>query len=96
MTETLVYLARCYFHQDYDLLAPTPLGMVESFVANECQDTVNNLLNEINELFATRVSEDEAETLWMRRGNSSTSRPGSQESVTSSGWRRSGMCFSGP
>ncbi|WP_346536917.1 contact-dependent growth inhibition system immunity protein [Micromonospora sp. DPT] len=38
-TETLMYLAGGYFHQDYDLIATTPLGNVENFISNETGET---------------------------------------------------------
>ena len=65
--QRLRYLARTYFHQDYDLEAPTALGVVETFRADETEQTVAELLADIEEAISTATSEGELEEIWLRQ-----------------------------
>ena len=69
--ETVVYLAQSYFHQDYDLLAPTPLDLVRMFVAKEHPATTNQLRQELDQLIAEDASEEDIRALWMGTARSS-------------------------
>lgn len=64
MNDSIKYLARTYFHQDYDIEAPTPLGVVRTFPELEVPATVKELADEVRELL--RDSDDEAmRALWL-------------------------------
>jgi hypothetical protein len=58
------YFGGAYFHQDYDLLADSPLAVVRKFVAAEERETSQALLRELDELLAAPPTEDEALRLW--------------------------------
>ncbi|WP_410664862.1 contact-dependent growth inhibition system immunity protein [Amycolatopsis sp. lyj-84] len=57
-----------YFHQDYDLLADTPLGVVEHFVRNEPAESTARLLAEVEALLAAGLDEVAAHRIWMIEG----------------------------
>ena len=65
--QRLRYLARTYFHQDYDIEAPTPLGVVEAFRADETDVAVAELLADIEEVLATAKTEEDLEDIWLRQ-----------------------------
>jgi len=69
--DTVTYLARAYFHQDFDLIAPTPEGVVEEFIVHEDPATTDQLRRELEELTKGHVSEDEMRSAWMASGGSS-------------------------
>jgi hypothetical protein len=69
--ETLIYLARAYFHQDFNLLALTPIGVVETFIVHEPPETSSLLHGELVSLLAEDISELAAQELWMIEGGAS-------------------------
>jgi hypothetical protein len=66
--DTLFYLAETYFHQDWDLNAPTPLGVVEAFRDREADGTVQGLRSDLEGLLAADPTEDSLRVLWLKRG----------------------------
>ncbi|MEU4551398.1 contact-dependent growth inhibition system immunity protein [Micromonospora violae] len=68
--ETLTYLAQ-WFHQDYDLLAPTPADLVRDFLAKEDPQTVEELRRDLDQLAATNPTEEEVRALWLDHARSS-------------------------
>jgi hypothetical protein len=71
--DTVTYLARAYFHQDFDLIAPTPEGVVEEFIVHEDPATTDQLRRELEELTKGHVSEDECGRLgWHQEDHPST------------------------
>jgi cobalamin biosynthesis Mg chelatase CobN len=70
MSETLrqlPHLARAYFHQDYDLEAPTPLAVVRSFQRGEPPDVVAGLVSDLEEILSSHMSENDLRELWIRK-----------------------------
>lgn len=65
--QRLRYLARRYFHQDYDIEAPTPLGVLEAFRADETDAAAAELLVDIEEVIATAKGERDLEDIWLRQ-----------------------------
>jgi hypothetical protein len=63
--DTLAYLAQAYFHQGYELLAPTPCDLVRVFVSKEDPATTNQLRHELDQMIAADASEDEIRAVWM-------------------------------
>ncbi|MFD6177613.1 MULTISPECIES: contact-dependent growth inhibition system immunity protein [unclassified Isoptericola] len=60
-------MARTYFHQDYDVEAPTPLGVVEVFRSDEAAATVQELRSDIEAALSANSDEDALEDLWLRQ-----------------------------
>jgi hypothetical protein len=77
--QRLSYLARNYFHQDWDLEAPTPVGVVEVFRDEEPARVVAELRTELIDVLAAQPTEDALRTLWLRTS-------GSMWDPSSSGW----------
>ncbi|MEV6964410.1 contact-dependent growth inhibition system immunity protein [Hamadaea sp. NPDC051192] len=69
--DTITYLARAYFHQDFDLIASTPEGILEEFRRREDVATVEQLRRELDVLAARRPSDERIKTVWMASGGSS-------------------------
>jgi hypothetical protein len=65
--QRLRYLARTYFHQDYDIETSTPLGVVEAFRADETHAAVAELLADIEEALATAKGEEDLADIWLRQ-----------------------------
>jgi hypothetical protein len=68
MTKTwhqLMHLARAYFHQDYDLEAPTPLEVVKLFVSAEPSAAVIELESDLREVLSLSMSEARMRSLWI-------------------------------
>ncbi|QEO14967.1 hypothetical protein FLP10_11465 [Agromyces intestinalis] len=65
----LVYLARAYFHQDYDLEAPTPIDVVHTFRDDEPPADVELLKEELRSVVASHPSEDELALLWLKEAD---------------------------
>ncbi len=63
--ERLRYLARGYFHQDYQLDAEEPLGVVRDFRDSEVAETVAELRRDLEELLSSGMDEEELATLWL-------------------------------
>ncbi|GAA4554709.1 contact-dependent growth inhibition system immunity protein [Amycolatopsis samaneae] len=53
-----------YFHQDYDLDAETPIGVVEYFVRENPPEYGRGLADEIEALFAAGLDEEMAKRIW--------------------------------
>ncbi|WP_136520615.1 contact-dependent growth inhibition system immunity protein [Cellulomonas telluris] len=64
---TLGYLARHYFHQDYDLEASDPAGVVRVFAQEAGDEAVGSLRREVVQLLAEARDEDELEHVWRTR-----------------------------
>jgi cobalamin biosynthesis Mg chelatase CobN len=65
-THQLAHLARAYFHQDYDLEAPTPLEAVRTFQRGEPPDAVAGLISDLEAIQNSHMSESELRELWIR------------------------------
>ena len=61
----LSYLGHSYFHEDYDVEASSPLGVVEKFVDNEIVEYPLMLLAELDGLKKKGITEEEARNLWL-------------------------------
>jgi hypothetical protein len=61
----LAYLARTYFHEDFDIEAESPLGVVEKFAIRERAEYSRELLGELNSLRDRGVSEEQAKRIWL-------------------------------
>ena len=66
--ETLLYLAEAYFHQDWDLNAPTPVGVLEAFSSRETPGTVRSLRSELVAILAGDLTEEQLRDIWLRQG----------------------------
>lgn len=62
----LNYLGQSYFHEDYDLDAPTPGALVEKFARDEDGDYVQILVDELQPILASGIEEWEARHMWLR------------------------------
>jgi hypothetical protein len=69
--DELTYLARAYFHQDFDLTADSPLGVVRHFVARETAETVAALADELDAILRERRGEQAVRELWLTAGQAS-------------------------
>ncbi|HWK93605.1 MAG TPA: contact-dependent growth inhibition system immunity protein [Luteimicrobium sp.] len=76
----LEYLARTYFHPDWDVEAGTPEGVLSNFVRDEPPEDVITLRRELGEVLAANPTEDELRDIWLRRC-------GAQWDPTLRGWR---------
>ncbi|KAB1139432.1 hypothetical protein F7R91_40050 [Streptomyces luteolifulvus] len=65
MSTYISYLAQAYFHQDFDLDAETPLGVVEMFRDSESADTVEALRAEIVTLLESEPTEEALANVWL-------------------------------
>lgn len=65
--DTLEYLGSTYFHQDYDVYAPTPIGVVEKFRDVEYDGTVQDLIGDLDTVINAEMAESELEEIWLRR-----------------------------
>jgi CdiI immunity protein len=61
----LGYLVSCYFHEDYDCEASSPLEVVESFAIKEIPEYSRLLLGDLELLCSQGISEGEARDLWI-------------------------------
>ncbi|GMA25744.1 hypothetical protein GCM10025864_35030 [Luteimicrobium album] len=68
MRDTLIYLAETYFHQDWDLNAPTPLGVLQSFKESEATETVGSLRADVQSLLAGDPTEERLRDIWFHQG----------------------------
>jgi hypothetical protein len=60
----LAYLASAYFHQDYDLDAPTPAGIIASFLDGEEPAAATELAEEITSILGSDMTETQIGALW--------------------------------
>jgi hypothetical protein len=61
----LAHLAGAYFHQDYDLDAPTPAGIITSFLDGEEPATAAELAGEIASILGSDMTETQIDALWV-------------------------------
>jgi hypothetical protein len=61
----LKHLAQAYFHQDFDLDAPTPLDVVRLFVGGEPPAAVDELASDIESVLDSPMSDMEMRALWI-------------------------------
>src|ERR1700712_2005200 len=61
----LNYLGRGYFHQDFDLVAESPIAVVRKFAYEEDTDYIQIMADELEEILSARPSEGEAKQLWI-------------------------------
>ncbi len=68
MTDEILlnYLGGAYFHEDFDLVAPSPAGVVEKFARDEDGDYVEILVNELRPILSSGIEEWEARHMWLR------------------------------
>ncbi|MGC5166714.1 contact-dependent growth inhibition system immunity protein [Luteimicrobium sp. DT211] len=70
MTE-LEYLARAYFHPDWDVEARPPEAVLAAFVREEPPDDLVTLRRELTQVLAANPGEAELRDLWVRRSGAS-------------------------
>jgi hypothetical protein len=61
----LIHLAQAYFHQDYDLEAPTTLDVVRSFQQGEPPGAIAELVSDLESVLNSSMSEKEMRNLWI-------------------------------
>jgi hypothetical protein len=61
----LIYLARAYFHQDYDLDAPTATGIIANYLASEPAEAIRALAAEIEKMLDSGITDSQIEKLWI-------------------------------
>jgi|HubBroStandDraft_3_1064219.scaffolds.fasta_scaffold1211321_2 hypothetical protein len=59
------YLAQAYFHQDFDLEADSPTGVVSLFREREAPEMVSSLSDEINSILSKEVDESFLARIWL-------------------------------
>jgi len=62
----LTCLAGAYFHQDHDLGAPTPAGIIASFADAEEPGALHELAAEIRTILDSGMTEAQISDLWPR------------------------------
>lgn len=65
--DQLEYLARAYFHPDWDVEASTPTGVMENFVRDEPSEDVAQLGDELASLLSAHPTEDELRAVWQHK-----------------------------
>lgn len=65
MTQQLEHLARAYFHQDFDLEAGSPDGVIELFVSGEGTAAAAELAAEISALLQSPATDEQVRHLWV-------------------------------
>lgn len=60
----LLHLAQAYFHQDFDLEAPTPLSVVRLFRTDEPSAAVNELVSDLESVLDAPMTDSEMRDLW--------------------------------
>ena len=82
----LKYLAQGYFHQDFDLDADQPIGIMRNFREQESEADVELLQAEITATIAGHGTEEDLSRLWIEDlGSSYDPR---RDGVTTSEWFR--------
>jgi CdiI immunity protein len=61
----LMHLAQAYFHQDFDLDAPTPLDVVHLFAAGEPAAAVIELVSDLESVLSSAMTDKELRELWI-------------------------------
>lgn len=64
------YLAQAYFHQDFDLDADTPIGIVRNFRTSERPATVAALRRAIQSVLEEVTGETHLTALWLNEAGS--------------------------
>jgi len=59
------HLAQAYFHQDFDLEAPTPLAVVELFASSEPRAVVDELISDLHSVLDSSMTDKEIGALWV-------------------------------
>ena len=62
----LLHLAQAYFHQDYELEAATPLGVVRSFREGEPPGAIAELISDLEWVLNSTMDEREMYNLWIK------------------------------
>jgi hypothetical protein len=62
----LHYLVANYFHEDFDFVAESPIGVVREFVNSEIVEYSRELLDELTSLHDEGISEGRAKALWCK------------------------------
>lgn len=65
MRNQLRHLAQAYFHQDFDLEAPTPLGVVRLFRSAEEPAAVEELVADIDSVLNSGMTDGDMHDLWI-------------------------------
>jgi len=61
----LAQLAGAYFHQDYDLDAPTPAGIIAHFLDGEEPGAARELAADISSILDSGMTETQIGSLWV-------------------------------
>ncbi|KQR10455.1 contact-dependent growth inhibition system immunity protein [Cellulomonas sp. Leaf334] len=68
--DPISYFGAAYFHQDYDLEASEPLGVVRNFAGSVNEETISSLRREIVRLLADAQDEDALAHRWINEADS--------------------------
>ena len=66
--DRLRYLAHLYFHQDWDLEAPTPIDALRNYRHDEPIGNVETLRDELMDVLATDPDEERLAEVWSCAG----------------------------
>lgn len=61
----LDYLAQCYFHQDYDLEADSPIGVIRKFRTAESGERVAALRTAVRVILDSGAPEETMAAIWL-------------------------------
>lgn len=70
------YLGGAYFHQDFDLEADSPLGVVRKFRTQETRERVTAVCQAINTLLDSGADEDRIAEAWLHHASYDPRREG--------------------
>ena len=60
----LTYLADAYFHQDYDLDAPTAADIIRNYLQDEDRGAIRQLAAEIRTILDSDMTDEQIGSLW--------------------------------
>jgi len=60
-----MHLAQAYFHQDFDLEAPTPLDVIRLFRTGEPPAAVDELVSDLESVLDSSMTDREMRELWI-------------------------------
>jgi hypothetical protein len=80
----LAHLAGAYFHQDYDLDAPTPPDIIHNFVDGEEPGAITELAAEITNILNSDMTDSQIGDLWIRTLHASYEPP--KDGLTYRAW----------
>lgn len=60
-----MHLAQAYFHQDFDLDAPTPIDVVRLFATSEPPAARHELISDLDSVLGSSMTESEMRELWI-------------------------------